>query len=327
MAGTRVAVVASFVLFVLLAAPLAWQLTRVERASLPAERIHRLASVLSPSNNASQEDATTPLSIAVYARGSAVVELPQTAGVAYERRRLMANPAAFPADEAQRQQVDDRLRDVVGRSTSPAAMSIVLLCPDEKTDGDEAPLVVGKHRHAWANECDLKRGSALFRAVERLVRDHLTYSERLANRGDDGGMARLALQYRLQFTLLKEDPSTPWTWNFSELSARYLQPLMRKVSIERTLVAVLVGLTDDYCCNDRPACSPTSQRSRRSRSTLGSRAISTTLMPTGPIRTSSSPPTISSTYVGLSTLLTIAWDGDAAARHHAMILSANSIAR
>jgi hypothetical protein len=225
MAGTRVAVVASFVLFVLLAAPLAWQLTRVERVSLPSSRILRLAPAASSGANASQSGVT----VAVYARGSAVVELPRSAGVSYERRKLMANPAAFSTDEAQRQLVDDRLRDVVGRSAAPAALSIVLLCPEEDKTGDDSlpPLVVGKYRHAWTSACDLKRGSGLFHAVERLARDHLTQVQR---QGEDGGTARMALQYRLQFTLLKADPSTPWTWNFPDLSARYLQPLMRKVS-------------------------------------------------------------------------------------------------
>lgn len=217
MAGTRLAIVASFVLFALLAAPFAWQLTQVERVALPSARILRLAAALETEGL----PAPPTSSVTVFARTSATVELPPASGgVHYERRKLLIDPSSVGGSDAE---TDEKLRRVLGPHTTTMTLSVLLLCQG-KDDGVPS-LVMGKHRFAWTTACDIKKGDALYRALGHLVRDHLIGTEGR----EQEGTARAALQYRLQFTLLKESPETDWSWDFAALRERFLLPMTRKV--------------------------------------------------------------------------------------------------
>ncbi|GMF48667.1 unnamed protein product [Phytophthora fragariaefolia] len=226
MAGTRLQIVGAFVVFALLAAPVAWHLTQVERVDLPVTRIQQL------SWGASRFGGPDEFHVDVYSLGAAGSSALRSSArdVVYEARdvklseqqRNLLQKAAASGPQA----TDDALRTLV--ETPHKRFSVFLLCDD----GASAPvLTVGKYRHAWSAQCKVAEGDALHSSLEKLVQRHVypRADEKSEKRDVDTKTARRALHYRLQFSLLKENPVTPWKENMQTLVDQYLGRFVLKV--------------------------------------------------------------------------------------------------
>ncbi|KAG6614964.1 GPI transamidase component PIG-S [Phytophthora cinnamomi] len=232
MAGTRLQIVGAFVLFALLAAPVAWHLTQVERVELPVSRIQRLSWA------ASRFGGPDAFQVDVYSLGSnrpgGPSALPSSApNVVYNTHHLELSAGQKQtlqtAAQSGLQATDDALQTLV--KTRHKRFSVFLLCDDKAAAGAASVLTVGKHRHAWSSQCQVTEGDAVHSAIETLVGRHVypRADEKSEKKSIDTKTARRALHYRLQFSLLKENPVTPWTENLQTLVDRYLGRFVQKV--------------------------------------------------------------------------------------------------
>ncbi|GMF15423.1 unnamed protein product [Phytophthora lilii] len=226
MAGTRLQIVGAFVLFALLAAPVAWHLTQVERVELPVSRIQQLSWA------ASRFGGQSRFQVDVYSFGAlAPSSLPSSApNVVYATHKLPLteeqNQQLKRAVDAGLQATDDALETLQPSNTR---FSVFLLCDETAA----APvLTVGKYRHAWSQQCQVTKGDAVHLAMERLMQRHVYPSpEEKTAKTQSAEMknARRALHYRLQFSLLMENPATPWSENMRTIVDRYLGRFVQKV--------------------------------------------------------------------------------------------------
>lgn len=241
MAGTRLHVVVSFVLFALAVTPFAWRFTQIERVELPEARIRRLSFQRS---RFAQPEA---FAVAVFALDGSDDRADALAAAAPTSSRVTFAPVQqLAATPAQRQALQraaslQELDDLLAQLAPPDRFSLVLLCSAAPpvavaaagADGDV--LVVGHHRHAWSPQCALEPGSALFRAAETLALQHVfPAAESAENTASAAGKraARTAVRYRLQFALLKESAQVAWRWPFaSELFPRFLRRFVAKVGV------------------------------------------------------------------------------------------------
>ncbi|RLN94076.1 hypothetical protein BBJ28_00019114 [Nothophytophthora sp. Chile5] len=235
MAGTRLQIVGSFVLFALLASPVAWILTQVERVPLPVERIQQL------SWNASRFAGPDKFEVTIYSQdpsNKAGWSLPSSAAhVVYKRETLdldaSQSAALNRALSESLQATDDALETLVPTEQErQRRFNVFLLCNQDATDSPL--LVVGKHRHAWSSQCAVSQGDAVHAAIERLAQRHLfpsssSPSDQQQTAPTETRAARMALRYRLQFSLLKENPTTPWNVNLATLVERYMGALIQKL--------------------------------------------------------------------------------------------------
>jgi len=235
MGGTRLQIVGAFVLFALLAAPAAWHLTQVERMELPVERIQQL------SWDSSRFGGTDKFHVDVFSLGSSSVPssaLPSsTPNVDFSADALVLTAeqkmTLQKAVESGLQATDDALKLL--KKTQHKRFSVFLLC-DEKAPRSGPVLTVGKHRHAWSSQCQVKKGDSLYFAIETLVQRHVYphKDEQSVKRSVDTRTARRALRYRLQFSLLKENPITPWHEDLRVLVDQYLGRFVLKVGAVAT---------------------------------------------------------------------------------------------
>ncbi|TYZ65746.1 hypothetical protein PybrP1_003095 [[Pythium] brassicae (nom. inval.)] len=239
MAGTRLHVVVSFVLFALAVAPFAWRFTQIERVELPVARIRRLSF---QDSRFAQPEA---FAIAVFSLDSQTPKSQALAAVGGDNgARVTFTPVeTLEATPAQRQallratslqELDDRLAPLA----PPDRFSILLLCSAAPpvaiaaSGADANALVVGRHRHAWSTQCAFPRGSALVRAAEALALEHVFPSAASSESTAGKRAARTAVRYRLQFALLKENAQLAWRWPFANaLFPRFLGRFVAKVSV------------------------------------------------------------------------------------------------
>ncbi|RLN94529.1 hypothetical protein BBJ28_00006620 [Nothophytophthora sp. Chile5] len=233
MAGTRLQIVGSFVLFALLASPIAWFLTQVERVPLPVERIQQL------SWNASRFAGPDKFEVTIYSQdpvNKAGLLTSSGPHVVYKRKTLdldaSQSVALKRAISESLQATDDALETLVSTEQErQRRFDVFLLCNQDATDSPL--LVVGKHRHAWSSQCAVSQGDAVHAAIERLTQRHLFPSGSSPSDQQvaptETRAARMALRYRLEFSLLKEDPATPWNVNLATLVERYMGALIQKL--------------------------------------------------------------------------------------------------
>ncbi|TMW68872.1 hypothetical protein Poli38472_001028 [Pythium oligandrum] len=226
MAGTKLQIVSGFVLFALLVAPFAYQLTQVERVELPASRIHALS--WENSRFATPSRHVVQLWLVDSAADAASDVRSASSRIQYQVNKLSLSAADREAlrGAASADQVDETLLRVLPTTND---FSVVFLCdPTALKDAqDDALAVVGKHRHAFSRACS-PSDKAVFAAIEHLVQTHVFPKERPPTERDTR-RARVAVRYRLQFTLLKEHADQAWTWDFEALQQRYLAPVLEKL--------------------------------------------------------------------------------------------------
>ncbi|KAG1689697.1 hypothetical protein DVH05_002054 [Phytophthora capsici] len=227
MAGTRLQIVGAFVLFALLAAPVAWHLTQVERVDLPVARIQQL------SWSASRFGGSERFHVDIYSFGSKTSSAlsSSASNIAYSTNNLQLTveqkKALQNAVELGLQETDNALEKLV--STPHTRFSVFLLCDDAAAS--TPVLTVGKYRHAWSTLCKVTKGDVLHSAIEKLMQDHVYPSTVKNHQNAETTMARRALQYRLQFLLLKENPLTPWREDLRVLVDQYLGRFVQKVGV------------------------------------------------------------------------------------------------
>ncbi|KAL7679374.1 putative phosphatidylinositol-glycan biosynthesis class S protein [Plasmopara halstedii] len=229
MAGTRLQIVGTFVLFVLLAAPVAWLLTQVERVELPVSRIQQLSW-------AASRFKTPPdtFYVDIYSFGSvsspppsssitSIVYVPHSMHLSTEQKQMLQ----FGLNNGP-QATDDALKTLV---TQDSKHFSIFLIGDENAASASPILTVGKYRHAWSLDSQLLEGGAVHIALEKLIRTHVYPQDDMErdNQNTKSQLARRALRYRLQFSLLKENPLTPWNENLQMLVDMYLSHFVRKV--------------------------------------------------------------------------------------------------
>ncbi|KAL3656938.1 hypothetical protein V7S43_018143 [Phytophthora oleae] len=231
MAGTRLQIVGAFVLFALLAAPVAWHLTQVERVDLPVSRIQQL------SWSASRFGGSDHFHVDIYSFGSTKSSVLSSSApnVAYSMQTLQLTvdqkKALQNAVESGLQATDDALETLVKTlvKTPHKRFSVFLLC--DKTVASTPVLTVGKHRHAWSPLCRTTKGDALHSAIDTLMQNHVYPQPASQKQSTETKTARRALQYRLQFSLLKENPLTPWKEDLRDLVDQYLGRFVHKVGV------------------------------------------------------------------------------------------------
>ncbi|KAI9917177.1 hypothetical protein PsorP6_013341 [Peronosclerospora sorghi] len=229
MAGTRLQIVAAFITFTLLVAPLAWHLTQVERADLPVLRIQAL------SWHASRFGGPVTFPVAIYSlhADSSISLAPSRATTVV----YLTHVLELTGDETKKldqaivaglQATDDVLYTL--RPTPSMRFSLFLLC-DEDAARAAPVLMVGKYRHAWSFRCQVEKGDELYAAIEKLMDKHVypNEGEKRGNQPLDTRMARIARRYRLQFSLLKENPVTVWKDSLQTLVELYMGRFIAKV--------------------------------------------------------------------------------------------------
>ncbi|CAI5740269.1 unnamed protein product [Peronospora destructor] len=232
MAGTRLQIVGAFVLFTLLITPVAWHLTQVKRMDLPVSRIHQL------SWQASRFGSPDPFQVDIYSRSSpnpaiSLFSLPSsTSSVVYVTHNLKLNAQQKEmlqkSVELGLQATDDALKTLT-KPTMGKHFSVFLLC-DEETADSFPLLMVGKYRHAWSWECQMAKGDAVHSAIEKLMQSHVYPLVDTSVKQDvKTKSARRALNYRLRFYLLKENPVTPWKENLQTVVDQYLGRLVQRM--------------------------------------------------------------------------------------------------
>uniref|UniRef100_A0AAV1TMT6 GPI transamidase component PIG-S n=1 Tax=Peronospora matthiolae TaxID=2874970 RepID=A0AAV1TMT6_9STRA len=231
MAGTRLQIVGAFALFALLAAPVAWHLTRVQRVDLPLSRIQQL------SWQTSRFGGPDRFQVHVYSLSSSptISSLASSSSkIEYITRNLQLDAQNIETLQAAArsglQATDDALETLV--PTLDKRFRVFLLCDDDMAMGSLPFLTVGKYRHAWTLQCQVETGDALHRAIEKLVQSHVyaQLDDKKSGREDGTTMtARRALQYRLRFSLLKENPTTLWNEELRTLVDLYMGRFVQKV--------------------------------------------------------------------------------------------------
>ncbi|OWY90853.1 hypothetical protein PHMEG_00040824, partial [Phytophthora megakarya] len=151
MAGTRLQIVGAFVLFALLAAPMAWHLTQVERVDLPVSRIQQLSWTTSRFGGADKFHVDI---VTLSSRSSATLSS-RASNVAYSTQHLELTAEQKKTLKAAvatgLQATDDALKTL----TTHKQFTVFLLCEEQAS----APvLTVGKHRHAWSSQCQVEEG-------------------------------------------------------------------------------------------------------------------------------------------------------------------------
>ncbi|KUF81278.1 GPI transamidase component PIG-S [Phytophthora nicotianae] len=227
MAGTRLQIVGAFVLFTLLAAPVAWHLTQVERVDLPVDRIQQLSWA------ASRFGGPDNFHVNIYSLSSVSSPAPPSSAsnVAYVTHNLQLNAkqqkALQTAMTSGLQATDDVLETLM---TDHTRFSVFLLC-DENAAASTPVLTVGKYHHAWSSQCEVNKGDAVHSAIEKLVHMHVypQTDQKNMKPNIESKIARRALHYRLQFSLLKENPTTPWNEDLRALVDQYLSRFVHKV--------------------------------------------------------------------------------------------------
>ncbi|KAI9983901.1 hypothetical protein PInf_005177 [Phytophthora infestans] len=224
MAGTRLQIVGAFVLFTLLAAPVAWHLTQVERVDLPVDRIQQLSWA------ASRFSGPEKFQVDIYSLSSMSSSAPPSSAsnVAYLMHNLQLNAeqksSLQTAMRTGLQATDEALETL---KADHMRFSVFLLC-DENAAVSTPALTVGKYRHAWSSQCQVNKGDAVHFAIERLLQRHV-YPQKSIMQNTGTKPARKALRYRLQFSLLKENPTTPWNEDLRTLVDQYLSRFVHKI--------------------------------------------------------------------------------------------------
>lgn len=228
MAGTRLQIVGAFVLFVLLAAPVAWHLTQVERRNLPVSRIQILSWKASRFGEKDTfdvdvyniESASSP---ALSSSASTIRYVTHTMQLDSEQKQ-----ALHFASNSGLQAMDDALNSLA--TPDSKRFSIFLLC-DKKAILSTPILTVGKYRHAWSSHCQVNEGDAIHSAIENLVQKHIypQVDKDRDKQNTESRSTRHALRYRLQFSLLKENPVTPWNESLQALVDQYFSRCVHKV--------------------------------------------------------------------------------------------------
>ncbi|CAI5725800.1 unnamed protein product [Peronospora destructor] len=232
MAGTRLQIVGAFVLFTLIITPVAWHLTQVKRMDLPVSRIHQL------SWQASRFGSPDPFQVDIYSLSSpspaiSLFSLPSSASsVVYVTHNLKINAQQKEmlqkSVELGLQATDDALK-TLNKPTMDKHFSVFLLC-DEETAGSFPLLTVGQYRHAWSWQCQLAKGDAVHSAIEKLMQSHVYPLVDTSVKQDvKTKSARRALNYRLRFYLLKENPVTPWKEDLQTVVDQYLGRFVQRV--------------------------------------------------------------------------------------------------
>jgi hypothetical protein len=236
MAGTKLHIVSCFALFALLVAPFAWQQTQVQRTELPADRIAALAwnrsRLARPARHVVRLYVRADLHDASVA--SAVATLSAAAPHTVEYTVV---PLALTASQQETlatlepQPLDDALLTLLPADGD--AFSLVLLCRPSHAADAATTITVGKHRHAWSNACVPSEDASLASALTQLTQHHLFPRDDNHNvlgfAPAKSNRARVAVKYRLQFSLLQEGGDAQWGWDFDVLHKRYLTPVLDKV--------------------------------------------------------------------------------------------------
>ncbi|KAF0693556.1 Aste57867_15498 [Aphanomyces stellatus] len=184
MAGTRLQVLLSVLLPILLIAPYAYHLLLVPRSPLPFDGIQALDLHASTETLRLQLDAARTLHLLhVKPSSAAYPTLPHVSTVP-SSVVLSALPSAQDTPET----MDRVLHAALADAHLDDRAVLVLLCRDEN-----ATITMGKHRHGWSTACRVSTEQ------QQLLLDTLFPAA-------DPTAKRPSLQYRLSFSVLNEVP-------------------------------------------------------------------------------------------------------------------------
>ena len=230
MAGTRLQIVGAFALFALLAAPVAWHLTRVERVHLPLSRIQKLSWQTSRFGGPEQFQVEV-YSFGPSSRRSSLGS--SSSNVAYFTRHLQLSAqdreTLHASVRSGPQATDDALEALV--PTLDKRFRVFLMCDEDVATGLTPFLTVGKYCHAWSFQCQVETGDTMHVAIEKLMQSHVypqLGDKKSGERDRAAKTARRALQYRLRFSLLKENPMTLWNEELRTLVDSYMGRFVQK---------------------------------------------------------------------------------------------------
>lgn len=216
MAGTRLYIVLSFLFPIILLSPVAWILTRVHRSDLPFDSIKKLDDHV---------HFHIPVKL-VY-----INLAPSAAAIANNEKILQGKIKQSKVEYAIKSELlsasdvqvsNDDLRSF-GRATFSAfdhTYTYFIICNNEKR---KAQWTMGSDRHGWVNSCD--PAGNIFESLGTMLVHNIIRDPSISEED-----TRIALSYRLSFTLLNEN-STAYaaSWAFPDVASQYLQGFLDKV--------------------------------------------------------------------------------------------------
>ncbi|KAG9412030.1 hypothetical protein AC1031_017664 [Aphanomyces cochlioides] len=217
MAGTRLAILASVLVPILLIAPYAYKLLLVPRSPLPFEAIHVLDLAASTEHLRASLRATETLAI-LQGKHHASIEfaiLPKIKKIQVSSKDISVQDGSN--DDAE---IDRALYKQLQDLKLADQAVFVLLCRDN-ADGDASAIKLGAYRHAWTFACRVSTEQ------QQILLDTLFPSF-------DASDIKPALKYRWSFSILNEVPhnaSLAEAWsNVLDSAMSWIEPFAHTLS-------------------------------------------------------------------------------------------------
>lgn len=237
MAGTRLAIVISFVVPILLLTPVALYFTGVDRSELPFHSIDALDTV---------DDFHASIQVVLLSTSS---EEDRNSDSVSEKVKQLISPDSFSINTTvnviHMTEELDRIDQLVRHSDATTIDTQLNHFGQQNIDGFTQSYVffiicdlkqvkanqlwtIGEFRHGWIEHCNMEELETPLKQLKEIVQTNILPSPQ-----DLKAEAKIALNYRLSFSLLNENPAEyAARWDFPDIAHHFLHSFVQKVSVK-----------------------------------------------------------------------------------------------